>query len=490
MKRMLSTLLVLVMTLSLGISLFAVEAAAAEGGAYSITINNTTEKHTYEAYQIFAGKLNENQDGSKVLSDIQWGSGVLSASHATLGNAADRAKGLTDDNAKAFANEVAAHLDSTQAKTGTHAGGAYTISGLEAGYYLIKDRDGSNLQDDAFTAYILQVVGDVTMKPKSDVSRVEKKVQDTNDSLAEKNDVWQDSADYDVNDHVPFQLTATLADNVSAYSTYKIVFHDKLSKGLTYDRNAEVFFNGAKVTEHFTIDYNDAEHTLTISCNDVKKFNAGDRAVITVQYTATLNDQAVVGAAGNPNTVYLEYSNNPNQGGESSTAQTPVDKVTVFTYRVIINKKNEQNQPLEGAGFTLSKKNNQGVYVPVGAEVTGGSTFTWTGLDDGEYKLEETTTPAGYNTMEPLFFTISAVHEVSSADPKLTALSGTIAGGDNHLSGDVTLGQLATDVINHPGHKLPGTGGMGTTVFYVAGGALILVSGVLLVLKKRKSSEA
>ena len=72
-------------------------------------------------------------------------------------------------------------------------------------------------------------------------------------------------------------------------------------------------------------------------------------------YTATLNEGATIGGAGNPNTVKLEYSNNPNQGGEGDTGKTPENKVTVFTFQLNIDKKDEKNQPLKGAGFTLYK---------------------------------------------------------------------------------------------------------------------------------------
>ncbi len=488
MKRFLSMIMVFTMVFTLGIVAHAAEMPAAEPPKFSITIENAQPGHTYEAYQIFAATLFENEDQEKVLSDIKWGTGVTTAAETKFGKAADKAKELTDsDAARTFANELETFLNGENAKPSVAGEGSYTISDLEAGYYLIKDKDKSVSGNDAYTSYIMEVVGNVSATPKSSVPQVEKKVQDTNDSTNVTTG-WQDSADYDIGDDVPFQLTATLADNVSSYKSYKIVFHDTLSAGLTYNKDAQVMFNGTDVTGHFEIGPGSTGNTLTITCDDVKAFNATNGSVITVNYTAKLNEQAVVGSTGNPNEVYLEYSNNPNPSGTGKVGQTPKDKVIVFTYEAVVNKTNEEDQPLEGAGFTLYKKDKNGDFQPVGEEVKGDkmTTFTWKGIDDGEYRLEETTTPKGYNTMEPITFNITAEHDIQSDEPKLTELK-----SDNVVfTGNNTAGTLEATVVNHPGLVLPSTGGVGTTMFYALGGILILVAGAMLLLKKRSPGNA
>ena len=364
-----------------------------------------------------------------------------------------------------------------------------------------------NGKDDAYTSYILEVVEDSEVSPKSDVPEVEKKVDDKNDSNTTEDEVeWNDSADYDIGDDVPFQLKATLADNVSSYGRYKIIFHDTLSKGLTYKAITKVTVDGEEVTEGYvvnTVVNADGTTTLTITFDNVKAQGATDSSIVIVEYTATLNDDANIGSAGNPNEVYLEYSNNPNwdkdgdgkpdnpQNPENPdedepTGETPEDKVIVFTYKVVVNKVDEDKQPLEGAGFTLYKKNAEGEYEPVGAELVGEAltTFEWKGLDDGDYRLEETTTPAGYNTIAPIEFTITAEHELLSDDPRLTALNG----GDL-FTGEVSTGTLSIDVENKTGATLPETGGMGTTVFYVIGATLVIGAAVVMVTKKRMSAN-
>lgn len=487
MKRIVSLLLILSVVFALGITAMAAEEKAApEAPKYTITIENANEHHTYEAYQIFAATL--SKDGT-ILSDVKWGSGVTEAGQTAMGNAARKAEVLqTSQGGEAFAKEVAKYLDSANVKQSSFAEGKHTIGDLEAGYYLVKDKDNSVEGHDSYTAYIMQVVGDKTVSPKSGVAQVEKKVKDINDTTGAMTD-WQDSADYDVNDEIPFQLKATLAPNVDAYNTYKVVFHDTLSQGLTYKNVQKITIDGNVVTSSFTVTHTPEGNKLTISCDDVKALGAKSDSVVIVEYTATLNDQAVMGSQGNPNTVYLEFSNNPNYAGEAATSptgETPKDKVVIFTYQVEVNKVNKEQKPLEGAGFTLYKKvNNE--FQPVGEEVKGQSMtkFVWNRLDDGEYKLVETTTPDGYNTMEDVLFTIGATHDENNDNPTLTELT-----GGEKFTGAVKTGVLTAQIVNNPGVLLPSTGGVGTTIFYIAGGVLVLLSGVVLLTKKRSYEQA
>ena len=500
-KKLASLLLVLVMVFALATTAFAEETA------YSITINNSAKDHTYEAYQIFTGDLS-----GTTLSNIVWGSGVSEAGQTALGDAAAKAETLkTEADAKAFAKAVAPYLTTAAGSANTVTDGKYVISGLAAGYYLVKDQDGSLTGDnDSYTEYIIRVVSDTTATPKSSVPTVEKKVKDTNDSTGVTSD-WQDSADYDIGDSIPFQLKATLANNVSSYTTYKVVFHDTLSKGLTYNNDAKVYIDGTE-TNGFTVTATvnaDGTTTLTVSCDDVKALGAGNSSVITVEYTAKLNENAVLGSAGNPNEVYLEYSNNPNksENGNNETGETPKDVVIVFTYKTIINKVDSENKPLTGAAFKLEKliKGKDGAagsWTTVKEFTVDETTtsFTFSGLDDGQYKLTETKTPAGYNTIDPIYFVIEATHDVTADAPTLKTLNAylTDANGNKQTemkdgesvnidlgTVDLTAGSITTTVVNKSGAQLPETGGIGTTIFYVLGGVLVLAAVVLLVTKKR-----
>lgn len=490
MKKLASLLLAMIMVFAMSMTAFAADA--------------DLSGHTYKAYQIFAGTQGEGS----ALGQIKWGTGVNATGlltalkqgdnsiYATCATAADVAAQLTEENAKAFAKIAYNHI--------VPAEGVDVVSGvteLDAGYYLIVDVTEAPVE--VYNLALLRLTEDkkVVIESKTDAPTVEKKVKDTNDSVANSTTDWQDSADHDINDDVPFQLKATLGDHVDDYDTYKVIFHDTLSAGLTYNNDAKYYIDGKEVTG-FTVS---TTNGLEFKCLDVKALGAKSGSVITVEYTAKLNANAVIGSAGNPNTVYLEYSNNPNQSGEGGnhpTGETPKDTVIVFTYKVVANKVtgnpdyNKEDETskeyieLVGAGFTLYKKDIEaGDYVQIGNEVTGPemTTFEWKGLDDGEYKLVETTVPAGYNKIADIIFTVTAEHDVTSDDPKLTALSGNGTSGEVSVTfaPDVEAGSLSTKVVNEKGALLPSTGGMGTTLFYVAGFAMMITAAGAFVARRR-----
>ena len=508
-RKLAGILLAMVMALALALPAFADETT------YTITINNETAGHTYEAYQIFTGDLS---DGT--LSNVEWGSGVSEDGKTALGNAKTKAEALkTEADAKAFATAVAPYLVTVAESANAPTNGKYVISGLAAGYYLVKDQDSTlSGGNDSYTNYILKVVSDVDVTPKSSVPTVEKKVKDTNDSVADSTTDWQDSADHDINDVIDYQLTATLANNVSTYAgPYKLVFTDTISKGLTYQSitSVKIQYNGGEIaipvategTNGYTVatapyagtetTYTDGQ-VLTITIDNIKAFLPAstsptvlDSAKVVVEYKAQLNSNAVIGSAGNPNKVDLEYSNNPNvtEGGE--TGKTPEDTVIVFTYKVVANKVDQDNNPLEGAGFTLYKKNAstneyEEVKTITSTKEKPLTRFEFAGLDDGDYKISETTTPAGYNTIADIEFTITAEHEILSDNPTLKTLNG---GNGDKFTGEVNTGVITTDIQNNKGSTLPSTGGIGTTIFYVVGSILVLAAVVLLITKKRMSED-
>ena len=187
----------------------------------------------------------------------------------------------------------------------------------------------------------------------------------------------------------------------------------------------------------------------------------------------------------------MEYSNNPKGTG---TGRTPWDNVIVFTYKVVVNKVDQAGHPLDGAQFTLTKKTKNGTDVVKTMDVNTTLTqFTLSGLDDGEYTLTETVTPAHYNTISPITFTVNADHTITwgaeSRDSILTSLSGNTASGEITFTSSKTDGTLTTNVINNIGTTLPGTGGIGTTIFYVIGGGLMVAAAILLITKKRMENR-
>lgn len=480
---------VLAFTMVMAIAMPSVVKAAGNG---SITITGAKAGHTFEAYQIFAGDVS-----GKTLSNLKWGSGVTEAGQTALGNAKTKADSLKNSSdAKDFASEVSQYL-TTASATSVADGQDYKINGLAPGYYLVKDKDGSVSGQDSYTKFILEVVGDdVSAAVKSNVPTSEKKVKDTNDTTGNTTG-WQDSADYDIGDQVPFQLTGNVAEDYNLYKgAYQLVFHDTLSDGLTVDRESfKVYKNDDETAidpSNYELSFTD-DHHFTVTIKDVKGLDNGVSKV-RVEYTATLNEKAVIGALGNPNKMYMEFSNNPNSTTGTDKGQTPEDKVIVFTYKVNINKYDSRRVPLVGAAFKLEKVIKDGgkklvKEYTITEDDPDRTTFEFTGLDDGEYILTETVTPDGYNTMDPVKFSITASHDTNSDDPKLTDLNGNPVDGEIAFSTKLKTGTLTAGVINYMGSELPSTGGMGTTVLYVAGTLMILAAGVFLVMKKKAENN-
>ena len=358
-KRSIALVLAMILTLAMSVTVFA--APNADQNTFSLTLNKAVKGHTYEAYQILSGDLSADK---ATLSNIKWGEGIKAEGQTALGgDAAGYAKKLADmgnnsKELKAQAQIIGANLASASGSvTVTDPDAKNVISNLKPGYYLIKDKDDSLQGQESYTEFILHVTDDVEANVKADVPSVEKKVKDTNDTTGDTTG-WQDSADYDIGDDVPFQLTATLANNIESYKTYSLKFNDTLSKGLDYNNDAVIKLGDKDVTSYFTPSYDATAKTLTFTCDDILAFGAKNSDKIVVEYTAKLNENAVIGAAGNPNTVYLDFSNNPNNGGEGDRGKTPEDKVIVFTYKLTVNKVDKENKPLTGAEFSLFKKVN------------------------------------------------------------------------------------------------------------------------------------
>lgn len=504
MKKWLATALALVMV-------FAMAACAVADGetATTYTITASDNGHTYEVYQIFTGDLS-----GKVLSNVKWGKN----GSGTQGEVVDdtiltELAGTTgSDTAKLAVISKYVKLDIEAYGTVTNAA---PLTNVPAGYYLIKDVDGEfSGKDDAYTTYIVQVVGDVAISPKSVKPTVDKQVHDeTGDAETGADNGWGESADHAINESFQFKLIANLPANTNfaAYEKYKVVFTDTMSDGVTFESIASVTVDGVTLTaEQYTATATagQAGGSWTLTINDIKSIdnvNLTDGADIVVIYNAHLNEKAQVnhesGSTTNLNKVYLEYSNNPNVSGEGAgeeLGKTPEDTVWVFTYEVDNTKVDATNSanktPLAGAGFKLYDSTGTteigliydstlSAYRPVkGEEVaeemksaaeTG--VFNIKGLDAGTYVLKETTVPAGYNKCADVTVVIKATHAEDEAGTSATT----------NLTSD---SNVTNTIENKQGSTLPETGGMGTTVLYVGGGVLVLAAVVLLIAKRRSNA--
>lgn len=448
--------------------------------------------------------------------------------------------------AAAFADVVVDFLAATpMGQTNTHVDNThYIIDGLPAGYYLVKEANVPN--DDSATDYIVQVLGNVTMNPKdTDIPTVEKKVAEEEKYRQDGGYgmYYNDVADWNIGDRVPFKLIGSIPD-MSDYDTYTYVFHDTLSAGMTLDMNSfDVYVAHKKnedpvaegwveiPAEEYTLTQTDNGFTLAI--DDLKGFpyvNEPDRDYILVFYDAILNENAEIGLDGNPNNVSLEFSNDPN--GES-TGRTAEDTVIVFTYELDGTKVDGENADtkLEGAQFVLLNGGKTEAAMVVNGKMTGwvkvyseaegenlqmpatyeewverygennvilssdeNGAFNISGLDDGTYYLREIKAPAGYNLLEEDVKAVISAETAngqtwnSTAADAFTAL--TISVNDAEaVNGNLDTGIVNVTVANNQGTTLPETGGIGTTIFFVLGGVLVVGAGVLLVVRFRMRAE-
>lgn len=410
------------------------------------------------------------------------------------------------------------------------AAGAFstTLSGPQ-GYYLIVQTTAANDAGKTMSAVIVNTAGQagVTVSPKKDTVTVSKKVQENMDGVNNpaSEDNWGTAADYNIGDYVKFQLTGSLPTDYADYTSYEYTFHDTADQGLTFvndtthpvkvyavNDNNKVELKQDALTGYQVLTSDINGETFNVKFADLKKAQAekiGDTVNITsstqivVEYYAQLNESAVLGSNGNQNKVYLQFSNN--KYGEG-TGKTEEHKVTVFTFKLEVTKygkTDSDKEALNGAGFTLYKATKvnpaDSDYAKVGDEVqhANGNVFDFTGLDSGYYKIVETTTPKGYNTIDPITFTVTATYNSADEPGTLTDLTvtdvkvGGVASAEqtftvNKETGKAGTAQIKTDVVDIPGSKLPSTGGMGTVLLYVAGIAVFVLAGATLVMALRR----
>ena len=532
--------------------------------AQTVTITQATGNaeadHTYSAYQIFKGTV---VDGA--LTGIDWNKDIvndgalltalkgdtqLGKYFANCTSAAEVAAALnakvagTEEGTETsvfanngaltqhFAELVKANLkdnvtaSATSAKNGTSA----ELSITADGYYLIVD-DTANLQTGAYSRYILTTVdadSDTTLSiaQKASSPTVVKKVKENTDvddytytdargSQTDKD--YNDVADYNIGDAVPFKLYGTMPSTIGDYEHYRYIFHDTLGTQFTAPAVGDVTVKvDGKNAVGATVAI--AGNEITVTFADIKDGNTiTASSVVTVEYSAVLNKTAQIGLSGQENAVKLEYSNDSywDGSGTPTTSKTPEDKVIVFTYELDVTKQDSvTDKKLKDAEFNLKNAADKYAKVDENGYVTGwvdtvaeasvlksdaNGLFKVIGLDDGTYTLTETKAPTGYNLLNaPVTLKLDATTangqnwDVFDATKALTDLTLTVDTGAAQPAktpgeGDSfgKYGVVETTVLNTSGSSLPSTGGIGTTIFYVAGGVLVVGAGVLLITKKR-----
>ena len=463
-RKLASLLLALVMVFALATTAFAAGTVTTPTNG-TITVENPVEGQTYTAYKIFDVVYDANDHYSYTIdSNNEW-YGTVSAYHGlklTQVNGGDTYVVTTENGFSApdFADALKADVNGKTGKTLKVADGKATVTGLDLGYYFVTSTSGAlcNL---------------TTTNPTVTI-------HDKNDMPFEKRD---DKVSAEVGEKVNYTIKGKVPD-YTGFTTYTYKVTDTMSAGLTFQKDVKVTVGGTDVTTDCTITYdvdkNANKFTVSIP---VKSYTIGDE--IEVTYSALVNENAV--AKISKNSATLTYSDNPSAGTEKTTI--PVEE-TVYSSKIVIDKYDKDSTTkLEGAEFVLYKEvtpegdatatkqyykwngeNEKVEWVNTIANATtvktdknGAASFN--GLADGTYYLVETKAPAGYNQ-----------------------LTGPVT---VHVNGGTTENALTViaKVANQAGTLLPSTGGMGTTIFYVLGSALVLGAVVLLVTKKRMSTK-
>lgn len=532
-KKLLAALLAVAMVCAMAIPAFAENS---EGDVDS--------HHTYSAFQIFKGDVEGNNIKDFKISNVDWGSNIITNSEDFLAQlkAAERIGGQfegattaqdvlkvisrwhdSDDDSIAFARFVCHYLYSNDANPTyvVRAGSnALTIPEAKAGYYLFVDTTDFSKDDSyhSYNSFLLMVTKgnwNVPITPKAEKPTVEKKVYDNPDGTSTGG--FGSSADHAINEKFQFKLTATLPASTDHaydyYDTYAVCFKDTLSEGITYDGPDSVVIKSNNNTHDTTIDSSkydidtknlENQNYFEVNIHDVKAcakdagFDLNDGATITFTYTAHLNDEAYVNTAGgstsNINKVYLTYSNNPKD--ESSIGKTPESTpVYVYTYQLNNTKHQdtEKGPALEGACFRLYSDEactdqsevqlyqKDGFYYPI-KDVLGKEAVEMKSAANGTFNVKGLDAGTYY------------LKEITPPDgySACKVIPVTIK-ADHSRNDQVNLegSNLTNDIVNIKagGITLPSTGGIGTTLFYVVGGGLMVAAIVLLVTKKRMENK-
>lgn len=506
-KKVTGLLLALAMVLAMAVSAFAEE----ENG--SITINDAVVGQTYTVYRIldlesynaeanaYAYKAAEawkdfiNSDAVKgVYLDVD-DQGYVKW-HNNLTCTSEESDHVHTEDCYTAADAAAfAKLALTYAKTntvtsqGSQKAETSTVSFTELtlGYYLVDTTLGTLCSLDTTNPT-------VEMFEKNEIPTNVKTVEE--DSTGE----FGGQNDADIGQKVNFKNVITAQPGAENY-----IFHDKMSEGLTLIKTS-IKVNDAAVTDaqgedvsgdSFTVSYPsgaDADGCTFEIAFSQTYLDAIDEAVaITITYSAVLNENAVVGSAGNPNESRLSYGEIDSTTGKPGFVTPPSQTVT-YTWDVDVFKyamNGETEKPLANATFTLSKNSDgsepiqlisegNNVYRPARTDEEGAVTeittdgtgrFTITGLDSDTYYLTETAAPSGYNKL------------AGSITVKIEN-DGVI-----NKTEEAPQGVSEVKVLNRTGTEMPSTGGIGTTIFYILGSVLVVAAVVLLVTKKRMGAK-
>ena len=499
-KKLLAALLAVAMLCAMAVPAF----AASSSNDGKITINNAVSGQTYTIYRILELEYDQTNNAYRYTAVAAWNAFINTrSSDLKVDNATGTVTWVNSDknnNSSAIQNFADAAgkwaSNNTIANDGSKkaSGSTVTFTDLPLGWYLVV----SSLSNGAICS-IGTTDKEVTINEKNGAPTVDKEV------LEDSTNTYGKGNDADVGDTVTFRATIKVTDG----DPKNYVLHDKMSDGLTFKGITSVTRTNAGTSTSDTLNENThytlkqgAGVTVDPNCTFELAFKENvlkPNDVVVVEYTAVINEKAVIGSTGNPNEATLEYKDGTR--GTSSSTKTYTWKIDIYKY---FQDSAGTKKPLKDATFVLYRQNSSNIpeYAKISADkiewVTEKEQATpltsdkegkiaISRLDADTYYLEETKAPTGYN---PLTSPIEIKIEHSTMNE--TSASATITykqQGTEDSATNITSTENRVEVENKTGTTLPSTGGMGTTLFYVVGGGLMVAAIVLLVTKKRMENK-
>lgn len=485
LTKIASLILAIALIFSLGITAFAEELG-------SITINGVTVDGegkpvaTYAIYELLDLESYDTDSGAYSYTVNPLWSGFFATTEAKAYFAVDSQNYATwtaaedDATVAAFAKLALAYAEANGIASvkSSDKPGEFDVTGttgkfenLELGYYLVDTTMGA-------LCGLTTTNPNASVNAKNGAPTINKQVmEDSTGNYGKDNTA-------DIGQLVTFQVTINVHQGAQNY-----VLHDKMSAGFTF-REVTGVKHIVGSTEHtegpenYTVTTAELGDGCTFEvkfseafCNSLK---SNDKIIVT--YTAMLDRDAVIAGEGNPNTAWLTFGTKDHKTEESQTITK--------TFGIDIVKTDSQHKLIDGAGFRIYDEATGGKEVKVvlmddgvtyrraredetGVEIiVKDGQVRVVGFDNGNYYLEETTTPAGYNQLAARQAFI-----ISDGNLDATFNDGVYSTGSG------------VHVVNKSGTMLPETGGIGTTMFYVIGGILVAGSLVFLVTKKRMGNQ-
>lgn len=506
-RKLASLLLALVMVFALATTAFAQDVPVPGTGRGSITISNAAKGETYTIYRLFDATVSADHKSIAYIGEIPASlktyftadkNGYISATpEAKDGDhmSAELQKALK---AWTETEEAAAKV----AATAVSDGSALTFRSLVYGYYVVTTTQGEQAISVDSTMPNVTIVDKNSSTPSKLTKTATATATGTDKSFSIGDTVTYtvrfktsnyDGAGEDAKEIRSYTIVDTLPDFLEDVKVTSIIVDNDGDETTTKDQ--------VDVTAQF-----DKDKKIVIDWYDEanNKFLYNNGATIIITYTAVVTEKAAIDGAGNTNNVTVTWTTEGDKPGSGKLE----NEETIFTYAIALKKVNNEGKALPGAVFEFpfyvqSTPDKDGAYIYAGIKSGEGLTNQITtpdngvivvkGVKAGSYVIEEVTAPDGYNKLTaPVTVTAVQTGNTSTHTTVYLDENGNIVNKETEKTTKVpvdidTIAATALVVVNKAGTELPSTGGMGTTIFYVLGSALVLGAVVLLVTKKRMS---